>query len=254
MGHEMRERYTMSVSPDFPPKGIPGWYIFNTWLQNQLGIPIHLALFDSFEEQRAAIDAGKLDLIYANPFDASALIRKQGFKAISAPIGRPDEALIAVNKESAFRVIEDLPSSISVACTDEPEVNLIGNILVEPADIEPDRITVKQVDSYVLVAKALLKNEVTAGYFLKSAYDEFSSFITDQLRVLISSEIQLIRHVMLAGPRLSDFHDDLGRCLINMAHEEKGRGVLHSMDLSGWESLSQEDTEFMIDLMETLQP
>ena len=34
----------MTVSPDFPPSHIAGWYILNTWLQKELGIDIHLVL------------------------------------------------------------------------------------------------------------------------------------------------------------------------------------------------------------------
>ncbi len=249
----MKNRYIMSVSPDFPPRGIPGWYIFNTWLQKQLGIPIHLELYDSFENQREAIESGKLDLIYANPFDATALVREQNFHAICAPRGKPDETLIAVKLDSSFQAVEDLPENIRVACTDEPEVNLIGNILLEPADIESENISVKLVSSYVLVAKSILGEEVDAGFFLKSAYEDFSSIIRNQLRVLISSEIQLIRHVMLAGHRLKPLYKELSHVLLDMQHSEKGMGVLQSMDLQGWEALSQEDTEFMIDLMDSLR-
>ena len=41
-------RYVMTVSPDFPPAQIAGWYIFNTWLQRQLGVQIHVELYQNF--------------------------------------------------------------------------------------------------------------------------------------------------------------------------------------------------------------
>ena len=249
----MTDRYVLSVSPDFPPKGIPGWYIFNTWLQKKLDTRVHLELFDSFDDQRSAIARSELDLIYANPFDASVLIREQGFTAIAAPMNKPDETLITVNIESSYVCVEDLPEKISVACTDEPEVNLIGNILLEPADIERQNISFKMANSYVLVAKAVLNNQADVGYFLKGAYDEFTNIIKSQLRVLISSEIQIIRHVMLAGPNFCDRSENLVNALMTMRDDDKGAGVLQSMDLQGWEPLSQEDAEFMIDLMDTLQ-
>ena len=62
--------YTFTVSPDFPPDYIAGWYVLNTFLQRRTGEHIHLELYDRFDQQRAAIDAGQIDLIYANPFDA----------------------------------------------------------------------------------------------------------------------------------------------------------------------------------------
>ena len=66
-----------TVSPSFPAERISDWYIFNTWLQRALSIPIHLELYSGFSAQRQAIADGLVDMIYANPFDAS-LLRVQG--------------------------------------------------------------------------------------------------------------------------------------------------------------------------------
>ncbi len=107
----MSTRYTMSVSPDFSPKGILGWYIFNTWLQKKLDIHIHLKLFDNFVDQREAIEKGELDLIYANPFDASMLVRKLGFRAITAPKNKPDETVVAVRQGDGLIRGAVLPST-----------------------------------------------------------------------------------------------------------------------------------------------
>ncbi len=75
--------YTFTVSPDFPPDHIAGWYVLNTFLQRTTGEHIHLELFDRFDQQRAAIAAGGIDLIYANPFDAATLVRDHGFVAVA---------------------------------------------------------------------------------------------------------------------------------------------------------------------------
>ncbi|PID60339.1 MAG: phosphate ABC transporter substrate-binding protein [Gammaproteobacteria bacterium] len=249
----MSEKLVMSVSPDFPPRGLPGWYIFNTWLQVQLGVPIRLELYDSFEKQREAITRDEVDIVYANPWDASALMREAGFKAVCAPLNRPDETLVAVSKESDWHKVEDLPTVLRIACTDEPEVNLVGNILLEPADIDMSAATVTMVDTHVQVVKALIQGRADVGYFLESAYEEFTSIIKRQLRVLLSSRIHIIRHVVLAGPRVSDeLRETLLGKLLDMPNIDKGAGVLDSLALTGWEALTQEDAEFMIDLMDTL--
>ena len=98
----------MTVSPDFSPEHIAGWYVFNTWLQRTLGTRCHLELYDDFASQRAAIQADRIDLIYANPFDAAMLVREKGFSPIAAPVGSSDEVLVAVSRESSIRHIEDL--------------------------------------------------------------------------------------------------------------------------------------------------
>ena len=123
----------LTVSPSFPNERITDWYIFNTWLQRALNLPIHLELYDSFGAQRAAIAAGKVDLIYANPFDASLLVREKGFQAIARPEGQPDEMVIVTAADHPANEIPDLKPGTRVACSEDPCVNTVGRILLEPA-------------------------------------------------------------------------------------------------------------------------
>ncbi|MEN9501912.1 MAG: hypothetical protein RI964_1197 [Pseudomonadota bacterium] len=245
-------RYVMSVSPDFAPDHIAGWYIFNTWLQRQLGEHIHLELYSDFASQREAILKQEIDLIYANPFDAAMLVRDQGFIAIAAPLSTSDEAVIAVNIDSPIQHVEDLKPGTRIASTDDPDVNLISMIMLEPADLSSANVQTTTVNTYVLVAKQLLQGKADVGFFLKDAFMGLSGIIQRQLRELIRSEIHVIRHVLLAGPRLQHQHATLQQLLPNMLWDAKGVGVLKSLGLQGWEVQGQEDTEFMIDLMDTL--
>ncbi len=245
-------RYVMTVSPDFPPAKIAGWYIFNTWLQRQLGEHIHLELYQDFASQRKAIQNQEIDLIYANPFDAAMLVREQGFMAIAAPLSKSDEAVIAVTNDSVVHKVEDLRPGTRIAATDDPDVNLISMIMLEPADLSAQNVETKTVATYALVAGQLLQGKADVGFFLKDAFSGLSGMIQRQLRVLVSSEIYVIRHVLLAGPRFQAHFDDLRQILPAMGMDAKGKGVLDSLGLQGWEVQAQEDTEFMIDLMDTL--
>ncbi len=245
-------KYTMTVSPDFSPKHIAGWYIFNTWLQIQLSQNIHLELYDNFNTQRAAIENNEIDIIYANPFDAAMLVRDKGFIAVAKPKHKPDEAIIAVSAESNVQTIEDLSPQIHIAKTDDPDVNMIGMIMLEPADLNAENTSTEIVDTYVLVAKQLFQNKADVGFFLKDAYDDLSNFVKEQLRILVSSQIHVITHTLLIGPNAQAHHDDIQQLLVNMQDLPKGQGVLESMGISAWESQTQEDAEFMIDLMDTL--
>lgn len=244
--------YVMSVSPDFPPAQIAGWYIFNTWLQRQLGAVIHVELFDNFADQRQAIQQDAIDLIYANPFDAAMLVREKGFQAIAAPLHHADEAIIAAAAESGIRCVEDLRPGCRIAATDDPDVNLMAMIMLEPADLSAQTVQLHTVDTYVLVAKQLLQGHADAGFFLRDAFLNLSGMIREQLRELVRSEIHVIRHVLLAGPRMQAQAQTLRTLLPSMATDPKGAGVLASLGLQGWELQEQEDTEFMIDLMDTL--
>ena len=245
-------KYIMTVSPDFSPKHIAGWYIFNTWLQIQLSQNIHLELYNSFDVQRKAIEQDEIDIIYANPFDAAMLVRDKGFKAIAKPHHKPDEAVIAVASQSDIHKIEDLQVGTRIAKTDDPDVNMIGMIMLEPADLNAKNTSSTTVDTYVLVAKQIFQNKADVGFFLKEAYDDLSKFVKEQLRVLVSSQIHVITHTVLISPKAQTHQDDIQQLLVNMPNLPKGQGVLDSMGIKSWEVQTQEDAEFMIDLMDTL--
>ena len=242
----------LTVSPDFAPDHISGWFYFNTYLQRKLGIPIHLELYDSFEKQRSDIRAGKVDLIYANPYDASMLVREMGFKALMKPAQKSDETIIAVSASSQIDAVESLQPGSVIATTDDPDVHTMGMIMLESADLDADNITIKTLKNYVLVAKNLLKGEADAGFFLKQAYDELSELIRSEMKPLVSSQIGVIHHVLLAGPSFQEHNEALISILQDMQDDEKGVGVLKNMGLQGWELMSEEDSEFMIDLIDTL--
>lgn len=249
-------KFTMTVSPDFSPDYIAGWYVFNTWLQKQTSQSIRLELYDSFDKQRDDIRAGKIDLIYANPYDASMLIRDKGFIAIASPHQKSDEAVICVNSESDYTCVEDLKPGCTVATADDPEVSTIGMIMLEPADLSKDNITVEELKNYVMVAKNLIGNKADAGFFLKEAFDDMSKFIKSQIKPIVTSEISVIRHTFLVGPNFlenSGISEESFRTLINSMHEsEKGASTLKSLGLEKWDNQDHEEAEFMIDLMDTL--
>jgi len=244
--------FNLTVSPDFAPDHISGWYFFNTWLQRQLDTGIHLELYDGFDEQRSDIRADKFDLIYANPYDASMLVRELGFQAIARPIDKSDETVIAVNAESAFQTVEDLNPGSRIATTDDPDVHTMGMIMLESADLDKSNTEINEYASYVIVAKHLLNGSADAGFFLKEAYDELSDLIKSRMRVLVSSQISVVHHSLLVGPRMAEYVPAIQEALLTMQDTEKGKGVLESMDIDGWEPMDSEQTEFMIDLIDTL--
>jgi phosphonate transport system substrate-binding protein len=244
--------YQMTVSPDFTPDHISGWYIFNTWLQKALGMDIHLELYDGFEQQRAAVLSDQVDLIYANPFDAAMLVREKGFFPIVKPQRSPDEAVIAVHVDNPAQEVEDLSADISIAATDDPDVNLICYIMLEPAELNATNTHRNIKNSYPLVAKELIQQKADLGFFLLEAFDSLSDITRRKLRPLVSSQIQVIHHALLAGPRLLEKQNVLRDLFVGMNQDSKGTGVLSTLGFSGWELMGNEEMEFMIDLMDTL--
>lgn len=244
--------YFFTISPDFTPDHISGWYIFNTWLQKAIGEGIHLELFNDFDAQRKMIDSDGVDLIYANPFDASELVRNKGFLPVVKAQEKGDEAIVVVRDDHPAQEVEDLQPGTRIASTDDPDVHLMGAIMLEPAELNESNTTRHVCDSYPIVAKELIRGEADVGFFLAEAYDGMSSITRKQLRTLVRSQIGVIHHALMVGPRLAHRREDIRQLLLDMAQTEKGPGVLESLGFTGWQSVEDEDTEFMIDLMETL--
>lgn len=244
--------YQFTVSPDFTPEHLSGWHIFNTWLQKRLSFGIHLELYDSFEQQRDAINSDKVDLIYANPFDAAMLVREKNFIPVAKPKGKHDEAIVAVNDEHAAKCIEDLQPGTSIASTDDPDVHMMGMLMLEPADLNADNTTHTQCNTYVVVAKELIRGQSDVGLFLAEAFNDLSGMVRKQLRPLVSSEIFVIHHVLMISPKLAEQKTKIIDALLTMHDDPKGPGVLESLGVERWEAMEHEDMEFMIDLMSTL--
>lgn len=249
----MSDSYQMTVSPDFPTKRMSGWFIFNTWLQRALGLHIHLELYQDFDEQRRAIAADQVDIIHANPYDASMLVREKGFVPVVRPAGKSDECIVAVAAGATIEVIEDLRPGCRVASTDDPDVNMVGMIMLEPADLDRGNTQLVRVDSYPLVAKALMRGDADAGFFLAESFDELSNLVRGQLRPVVHSQVSDITHVLLVGPRLADRCDEVRQVLLGMSGSAKGQDILADLGFDAWERMSREDAEFMIDLMDTLK-
>lgn len=244
--------HIFTVSPDFTPDHLSGWFIFNTWLQRTLDAHFHLQLYDDFQSQREAILADKIDLIYANPFDASMLVREKGFRPLARFGNVADEAIIAVSASSPYFKVEDLRPGIKLATTDDPDVHMMGMIMIEPAELDKNNIEMVNCDNYVLVAKQLIKHAADAGIFLHDAFNDLSSVIRKELRVLVSSQIHVVHHSLMIGPKIMEYREPLLEALLAMQDCEKGKGILQAMGCDSWQTVEDEEMEFMIDLMDTL--
>lgn len=244
--------YMFTVSPDFSPDHLPGWYIFNTWLQKRSGEAVHLEMYNSFQAQRDVIQRDQIDLIYANPFDAAMLVREKGFLPLVKASGVSDEAIIAVNASSTIEDITHLSPGIRVAVTEDPDVHMMGMIMLEAGDLNAGNIQTSIYDTYILVAKQLLKGNADIGIFLAEAFDDLSNMTKNQLRILVRSQISVIHHSLMIGPKLTTRRDEFQDLLVAMNTDEKGKGILKSMGFDAWVKVDDEEMEFMIDLMDTL--
>ncbi|MGR9052893.1 MAG: PhnD/SsuA/transferrin family substrate-binding protein, partial [Gammaproteobacteria bacterium] len=169
-----------------------------------------------------------------------------------AKAGGIGRGMVAVHAENSVYDVEHLSPGIRLAFTDDPDVRMMGMIMLEPGDLDTKNIQSVPCDTYVLVAKHLLREEADVGIFLAEAFDDLSEIIKKQLKVLVRSQISVIHHSLMIGPKLLNRRDAILDCLLQMPNEPKGQGVLESLNFKGWDVVDDEEMEFMIDLMDTL--
>lgn len=241
------------IAPDFAPERFAGWHMLNTAVQRRSGIHLHLLTPASAAEQAKLIESGSVDFAYANPFDATRLIRELGFVPFARPRESFDEMVIAARADSPLQRAEDLRPGARIALTDNKDVKLIGLRLLEPADLTEADVQWVPVDSYQAAARLAMKGEVDAAFFLAQAYASLSRITRSQLKVLVESRIRDISHVLIAHPRAAAQVEAVSAALLGLSSDDTGREVLSALGLAGgFEAMSQEDAEFMIDLMDTL--
>ncbi len=241
------------IAPDFAPDRFAGWHMLNTVLQRRSGIHLHLLTPVDATDQAHVIAADQVDLIYANPFDAADMVRNRGFIPIARPAQRSDEMVIATGADSAIQTLADLKPGHRVAVTHNKDVKLIGLRLLEPVDLDESLLQWVDVESFQAGARRAIKGEVDAAFFLADAFASLSRLTRSQMRVLVESRISDISHVVLAHPRMMADLPQVSQALLSFGQEPRDKEVLEALGLPhGFEPMSQEDAEFMIDLMETL--
>lgn len=242
----------MLIAPDFSPERFSGWHMFNTLVQKRANLHMHLNMPSSYAEQEALIAAGNIDVIYANPFDATTLIREKGYRAIARPIGKADEMVIAAAAGSDINSLEDVAAGATVAMANNRDVKLIGLRLLEAVDLTDTDLNWQITETYQAAARHVIKGDAQVAFFLSEIFHSFSRLTKAQLTVLIESDLADISHVLLIKDDLADAQQ-LTDTVLSFGDDADGKDTLTELGMpEGFEAMSEEDAEFMIDLMETL--
>ena len=244
--------HNMLIAPDFSPERFAGWHMFNTLIQKRANLNMHLNIPTSHAEQETVISEGDIQVIYTNPFDAATLIREHGYHAVARPIGKSDEMVIAAAANSDINSLDDIKAGATIAMANNRDVKLIGLRLLEAVDIEEADLNWSVTETYQAAARQVIKGEAQAAFFLAEIFHSFSRLTKAQLSVLIESDLADISHVLLIKDGFPDT-DILMDAILNLHNDDDGKEALTELGMpQGFETMNEEDAEFMIDLMQTL--
>ncbi|WP_395147272.1 PhnD/SsuA/transferrin family substrate-binding protein [Moraxella atlantae] len=245
-------KLNLLIAPDFAPERFAGWHMLNTLLQKRADVHIHLLTPASAQEQSEQIAAQNVAIVYANPFDAAAMIRDHGYVAVARPKGKSDEMVISAKADGAIQTLEDLKPGCTIAMADNRDVKLIGLRLLEAVDLTENDIEWHITETYQAAARELIQGKADAAFFLSEVYHTLSRLTLSQMQILIESDLSDITHVVLTK---SDFAErqKFVDALLALGQSSEGQDVLKELGMpEGFEAMSEEDGEFMIDLMDTL--
>ncbi|CAM4175953.1 PhnD/SsuA/transferrin family substrate-binding protein [Psychrobacter arenosus] len=244
--------YNFLIAPDFSPEHFAGWHMFNNLLQRQSDLGVHLLTPASHAEQNEMLASQEVGLIYANPFDAAALIREKGYRVVARPIGKSDEMVIVSSAKSEIHSLDAIQPGNKVAMADNRDVKLIGLRLLEAVDILEADLDFQITESYQAAARQVIQGQAEIGFFLAEVFNSLSKLTKAQLNVLIESDLADICHVVLIKDNV-EHADVLANVILSLQTTEEGKALLAELGMpSGFEAMDEEDGEFMIDLMETL--
>lgn len=240
------------IAPDFSPERFAGWHLLNNLLQKRADLAIHLNTPASHAEQEELIEGGDIKIVYANPFDAAKMIREQGYRAIVRPVGKSNEMVITSSANSDIKTLDDVKAGMTIAMANNRDVKLIGMRLLEAVDLTEDDVKFEITDTYQAAARLLIQDKAQVAFFIAEVFAGLSNLTKSQLNVLIQSDIATLTHVVLVKEDFAEA-DKLQEVLLSLDKDDDGKAVLKELGLdAGFEVMSEEDAEFMIDLMETL--
>ncbi|MBD3613646.1 PhnD/SsuA/transferrin family substrate-binding protein [Kingella kingae] len=241
------------IAPDFAPESFAGWHLLNTLLQKITDNPIRLITPTGHREQMDILRNQKVTLVYANPFDAAQLVREQGYLPLVKPRAYSDEMLITSYADSPYQHSDELKAGCKILVTENQDLRLLGLRLLESANLTEQDIEWIEVDTFQEAARLLINQEADAAFFLVSTYLHFMPNTRQQMKTLMQSRIGDLCHVILLHPDDTELHDFFRDTFIQIGNTDDGEKVLQDLDMRGFDAVSQEDMEFMIDLMETLK-
>ncbi|WP_066802790.1 PhnD/SsuA/transferrin family substrate-binding protein [Moraxella oblonga] len=240
------------IAPDFSPERFAGWHLLNNLLQKRANLAIHLNTPASHAEQEELIESGDIKIVYANPFDAAKMIREQGYRAIVRPVGKSNEMVVTSSVNSDIKTLDDVKAGMTIAMANNRDVKLIGMRLLEAVDLTENDVKFEIVDTYQAAARLLIQDKAQVAFFIAEVFAGLSNLTKSQLNILIQSDIATLTHVVLVKDDFADA-EKLQEVLLSLDKDDDGKAVLKELGLeSGFEVMSEEDAEFMIDLMETL--
>lgn len=242
------------IAPDYLPPHFGAWYLVNSFVQKRTKLHIRMNMPSSHTEMVHLLNNRRMDLIYANPFDASQLIQKRGYVPLLKPVDKYDEMVVVCRDDAPYFTLHDVPEGSRIALADNRDVYYIGMRLLEGYELNESNTERVIQSSQASVLSAVYHQKAELGFLLADVYHNLSELGESQIRPLMRSRIRDINHIVLLHPDCLSHADKISETFIDMVNHEPQQELLSELGMpKGFAKLDdQEEVDFMIDLMNTL--
>ena len=208
---------------------LSGWYLLNTYLQRRLQRVIH------FEQLPAGRELGQeaVDLLFAKPFEACAMIRKRQFTPLLRPVGEADEVVIVMRANDA-RPLAELATARAVTASQGSFVYLLGRFLCDQSGLDSSAFQYYFAGNEIKALQLLLKEQADVLFMLKKTYYGLSGLTRNNTRVVDESDTQFAFHLLCLAPPLAELGESIVKVFIEMSDDEQGKGILKDILFDGW--------------------
>jgi anti-anti-sigma factor len=208
---------------------LSGWYLLNTYLQRRLQRAIH------FEQLPAGHEVGHeaVDILFAKPFEACAMIRKRRFVPLLRPVGEADEVVI-VMRAGDGRQLADMGNVHAVTASEGSFVYLLGRFLCDENGLDSSKFEHHFAGNEIKALQMLLKEQADVLFMLKKTYYGLSNLTRNSTRVVDESDTQFAFHLLCAAPEITGLGESLTKIFSEMGDDEQGKTILKDIQFGGW--------------------
>jgi len=208
---------------------LSGWYLLNTYLQRRLQHAIHLEQLPAGHD----ITHETVDLLFAKPFEACAMIARRDYIPLLRPVGEADEVVLVMRAEDD-RPLASLASPHVVTASQGSFVYLLGRFLCDENGLDSSSFQYSFGGNEIKALQMLLKGQADMLFMLKKTYHGLSGLTRKSTRVVDESDTHFAFHLFCIHTRVAELRGPLTKVLMDMATDEQGKGVLKDIQLEGW--------------------
>ncbi len=222
---------------------LSGWYLLNTYLQRRLQHAIHLEQLPAGHD----ITNENVDLLFAKPFEACAMISQRGYLPLLRPLGEADEVVIVMRADDG-RTLKDLSAPQVVTASQGSFVYLLGRFLCDESELDSSTFQYSFAGNEIKALQMLLKGQADILFMLKKTYYGLSGLTRKSTRIVDESDTQFAFHLFCIHSRVAELRDPLVKTLTDMSTDEQGQGVLKDIQIEGWCAPEEGDVRMLLDI------